>query len=115
MKESTKESIVGAFLLVLACSALVSLIVYAIIDIQQSHERIEFIETSFKESDYNISADYTIVWTESYTYEYSQYLDTDWYYWESEIYNNHRPFKNGWITLWLNIETFESYYEGVLP
>lgn len=116
MKQNTKENIVCAFLLILTFLTLISIISYAIIDTKETCERREFIETSFKESDYNISEDYTITWTVSrFTDDYSQFLDTDWYYWETKIFNKYRPFENGWITLWVNIETFETYYVGELP
>lgn len=73
------------------------------------------IVSLFKESDFNISDDFIIVWTDVFNLNPYQFKDTDWYHWNIEIYNTHRPFENGWIELWLNIETKETLYVGELP
>ncbi len=74
------------------------------------------IKNTFKNADFNISDDYAVEYiTGFFGDSYRSFKDTDWYSWKTLVYVKEHPSSQSTIVLWINIETEESYYIGVLP
>ena len=116
MKEEMKEGIFifGLFLIlfIIIGSIFYFVMIGPSIALADKQNRIKSL---FKESDFNISDDLEIKWIGHIGYSFNYYSDTDWCYWEVEVYNECCPYQNSEIELWLNIETEECYYVGELP
>ena len=100
-------------IVILLLTVVFSFDVYIIPDIDQSNK----ITEKFGESTVNISKEnYSIAYYNNHfgtTWRY--YRDSTWCYWNITVSLKDYPFINTECVLWLNVETDECYYSGILP
>lgn len=109
-KAQKRNKIISTGLIILA--VVIAMVFLVLVLSQVASDRVEIIGL-FEEADFNISSDFTILWEQAYYPQ--QYEDTDWYYWEVDIFNKNSPFLNGELKFWLNIESMTCCYEGEIP
>ena len=112
-----KDKIAGHIFIIFCAIVIALFCYYAFLEpnLDAIDERSD-IRNKFKDADYNISDDYVVEYiTGFFGDSYRSFKDTDWYSWKTLVYVKDHPSSQSTIVLWINIETEEAYYIGVLP